>query len=107
MKTLLVAAIASACLIPAANADTPRPAALSVRISDIDLKSDEGVRELANRFVRRMWSICGHPTQAALTYVNSGGGLEERAACKAELRVNPDAQDGVRKAFQIALQRFD
>ena len=106
MKRILIA-VAALCLVDAAYADKPRPAVLSVRTSDINLNSEDGVRELANRLVHRMWSICGHPTQAALTYVNSGGGLKERAACKAQIKVAPDSHPGVKAAFQIALDRFD
>ena len=102
MKRILVA-VAGLCLVAPASAET---AALKVRTSDLDLASPVGVDHLANRLLRQMWAICDKPHVAALSYVNTGGGLEERAACKAQLKVSPDAHPGVKKAFAIALERF-
>ncbi len=103
MKRILFAAAALCLVAPAASAD---PVALKVRTSDLDLASPAGVDHLADRLLRRMWAICDKPHVAALSYVNTGGGLEERAACKAQLGVAPDAHPGVKAAFNQALARF-
>lgn len=101
----LIAASLAAYSLASAFAETPRPAALVVKTSDLNLDSAEGVDRLALRFTRKINAICGHPTQAGLTFANTGGGLEERAACKAALKVQPDAHPGIREAFAIAIAR--
>src|SRR5262245_32212015 len=103
MKRLLIAAIAAVSLIDCATAE---PATLKVRISDLDLKSEKGIAQLESRLLRRMWAYCGHPNDAALTQINTGGGSVQRAECKAKLGVSPDSDPAVKQAFIAALAKF-
>lgn len=105
-KRLTMALCLLVCVFSAYPVAAEGRAALGVRLSDLDLSTDEGVERLADRFVRRFWSICGSPNEATLTYVLTGGGLEERAACKAELRVSPESRPEVKRAFAMALDRM-
>lgn len=97
---------AAAASAPAALGDRPGESRLGVRLDDLNLQTGEGIDRLASRFVRRFWSICGTPHEATMTYVSTGGGLDARAACKAELRINDDATPEVMRAFALALGRM-
>ncbi len=98
--------IAAAASAPAALGDRPGELRLGVRLDDLNLQTEAGVDRLATRFVRRFWSICGTPHQTTMTYVMTGGGLKERAACKATLRVGPSASPEIQRAFTLALERM-
>lgn len=105
MKAIALGMCAS-FLALAAHAETPRPAALSVGLRGIDLQTEEGVAALSHRFLRKMWSICGRPNDFALSYINTGGGKKERAACRDELRIAPGHSEPVKRAFNAALLKF-
>ena len=106
MKKLLACLALAAVIAAPAGAKPPPQDSLKVRTWDIDMTSKDDINRLAKRFLVRMYAICGNPNDAALSYVNTGGGLEQRAACKASLSVSPAEPEGVRTAFAIALERF-
>lgn len=107
MRRAAICCLIAVALPASAMADRPQAAALSVRTSDINLDTQEGVERLAVRFGARFKAICGSFNQAGLTYANTGGGLKEREACKAALRVHPDSHPGVKAAFALALERMN
>lgn len=109
MRAFALIAAAVLCAAPIASADitTTRYASHDVGIDDLNLDTDRGVERLSVRIRSRMWALCGTPHEATMTYVSTGGGKKERAACKANLRVDPSALEPVRRAFAMALETFD
>lgn len=97
--SILVTAL---CITSIATAETPRPAALVVKIADIDLGTKEGVDRLTLRMVRKIRAICGSPSDAGLTYANTGGGINERAACIEAVNVEPGSHPAVMSALARA-----
>ena len=79
---------------------------LKVRTSDLDLSSPVGVHDLTQRFLTRMYAICGSPFDAAMAYAQTGGGKEQRALCKSKLEVEPSTHPAVKAAFADALDKF-
>jgi UrcA family protein len=98
-----LAAIATA----PAHADRPVRAEKSVGVADLDLESDEGLRRLSTRFLKRFESFCGSAHEATMQYVMTGGGLDKRAACKAQLTLSANASPAVQRAFALALERMN